>query len=308
MLNDVTALIGNTPLLHLANKKNLPSEIYIKLESYNPGGSIKDRVALRMIEQNERSGKIQPGMELVEATSGNTGISIAWIGKLKGYKVTIVTHDKISKEKLAFLRHLDANIIITNSNYDPDSPGHHRNIAREYATKTKSFFLDQFSSPFNAEAHYFTTAPEIYSQTQGNVDVIICGIGSGGTITGLSNYFKTHYPKVKIIAADPVGSIFHTIRYNDEYKPKFSCIEGIGSNFIPDIYDKDAADDIINVSDVEAISACKNIYESDAVDIGLSSGAILAVASNIACEGRFKNIVCISPDAGERYISRIMAF
>lgn len=307
MTGDITDSIGNTPLIEILKDRQFNSHLYVKLESFNPGGSIKDRVALRMISQCERYDKIRPGMELVEATSGNTGVGVAWIGKHKGYKVTIVTHDKISKEKLALLKHLGANVILTSSSSPAGSRTHYIEMAKEYAAVSGRYYLNQFCSPYNSEAHYFSTAPEIYQQTQGNVDVIVCGIGSGGTVMGISRYFREHAPNVKIIAIDPAGSIYHADKYSEERQPKPWCIEGVGSDFIPEIYDKKFVDEIYQVTDREAIETCHDLYTSDAVDIGLSSGAIVSVAKKIAEMALYKHIVCISPDSGERYISKLTA-
>jgi cystathionine beta-synthase len=303
MIHRLTDAIGNTPLLQVLHQ-HYASDIYLKLESCNPGGSIKDRVAFRMIEENERQGHIKPGMELVEATSGNTGIGIAWIGKLKGYHTTIVAQDNISPEKLTLLHHLSANVIITHSTAPPHTSRHFRNVARAYANAEGRFYLDQYSSPFNAEAHFLTTAPEIYQQTRGEVGAIVCGIGSGGTLTGLSRYFKKLAPWVQIIGVEPEGSVFYAQKYQTTAAQEHSPIAGIGSDFIPDIYDPEGADDIVPVSHEEALMCCRALYDSDAVDIGLSSGAVVSVAQKIAREGRYKKIVCISPDAGNRYISK----
>lgn len=308
MLRKITDAIGNTPLVEVLKKESTSTRLYLKLESWNPGGSIKDRVAFRMIDQSEKIGLITPGMELVEATSGNTGLGIAWIGKLRGYSVTIVTHDKISKEKLALMRHYGANVIIANSEAKLGTKSHFKSIAESYASEKGRFYLDQFSSPYNVEAHYFSTAPEIYNQTKGYIDLIVCGIGSGGTITGISKFFKERNPEIKIIASDPVGSIYHSDKYKTKYEPSTWITEGIGSNFIPAVYESDSVDEIYKVTDEEAIYNCNYIRNTDGIDIGLSSGANISVARNFIKEGKFKNILCICPDAGERYISKTSSF
>lgn len=305
MKQDIVESIGNTPIVEVLKNKGFKSRVFVKLESFNPGGSIKDRVALRMIEQSEYNGIITKGMELVEATSGNTGVGVAWIGKHKGYKVTIVTHDKISKEKLALLRHLDANVILTSSSAPSGSKSHYIEMAKDYSSHKGRHYLNQFCSRYNSEAHYFTTGPEINQQMQGNIDVIICGIGSGGTIMGLSKYFKEHTPHVQIVAIDPNGSIYFPHKYEQKHTPSPWKIEGVGSDFIPEIYNKELVDEIYPVSDREAINTCHELYESDGIDIGLSSGAIMTAAKKIAATGIYRNIVCISPDAGERYMSKL---
>ncbi|EBJ5652464.1 cysteine synthase family protein [Salmonella enterica] len=297
-------LVGNTPVVKIFSDIYPHADVRIKLESFNPGGSIKDRVASNIILDAENKGVITPGYELVEATSGNTGIGIAWIGRLKGYKVTIFTHDKVSKEKLALLKFYGANVIIMSSETSADSEEHYVNVARRYASQNGRFFCDQFYNLSNSQAHYLTTAPELWIQGGREADMIICGVGSGGTLVGINRYFRERGSHVKFIVADPKGSIYKSYFSGGKYNPSSWLVEGIGSNFIPGILNNEAADEVYSVSDNEAFSACEFVRHNYSLDTGLSSGAVMAVAIKILKIHPDKKIMCISPDAGERYISK----
>ncbi|WP_169050406.1 PLP-dependent cysteine synthase family protein [Brenneria salicis] len=298
-------LIGNTPVVRILATDYPDSDISIKLESYNPGGSIKDRVALKIINDAERSGKIKPGDELIEATSGNKGIGIAWIGRLKGYKVTIVTHDRISKEKLALLKYHGASVIVMPSDAAPESNSNYVNVAKKYANQNGKFFCDQFSNYSNTMAHYLSTAPELWLQGGREANVIICGVGSGGTLMGINKYFREKGSKARFIIADPIGSIYKQYFSGGDYHASPWEIEGIGSNFIPGIIRKDVVDAVYSVSDEEAFSTCNLIRRKDSIDIGLSSGAVVAAAMKEAHRNPKSKIMCISADSGERYISKL---
>lgn len=298
-------LIGNTPVVNILQDRYPHSDVKIKLESYNPGGSIKDRVAYQIILDAENKGHLRRGDELVEATSGNTGLGIAWIGRLKGYKVTIITHDKISKEKLALLKFYGASVIIMPSDAPVDAQDHYVNVARNYAKHQGRFFCDQFNNLSNSFAHYQSTAPELWIQGGREADIVICGVGSGGTLVGINSYFRERGSKARFVVADPQGSIYHSYFSGSVYKPTTWQVEGIGSNFIPGILHRQAADEAYPVSDSEAFAACEILRKQYAIDIGLSSGAIVATAMKIIEKEGDKKIMCISPDAGERYISKL---
>jgi len=298
-------LIGNTPMINIFEREFPACDIRIKLESYNPGGSIKDRVACEIINEAERQHKISPGMELVEATSGNTGIGIAWIGRLKGYKVTIVTHDRVSSEKLGLLKFYGANVIIMASDEPYGSKDHYINVAREYAKADGRYYCDQFNNCSNVDAHYKTTGPEIWLQGGKDIDAIVCGIGSGGTLMGIKKYFNAQGSQPKFIIADPVGSIYKSYFSGGEFEQASWRIEGIGSNFIPGILEQDAVSEIYSISDNIAFSTCDLLREKEGIDIGLSSGAIVATAMQLALKKGLRKIICISPDSGERYLSKL---
>ena len=303
--SSLLGLIGNTPTVNIFKDLYPQADVTIKLESFNPGGSIKDRVANKIIQDAESSGLLAPGDELVEATSGNTGIGIAWIGRLKGYEVTIITHDKVSKEKLALLKFYGANVIIMSSETSADSEDHYVKVARRYASQKGRFFCDQFYNHSNSLAHYQSTAPELWLQGGRNADIIICGVGSGGTLVGLSRYFRERGSKARFVVADPNGSIYHSYFSGSKYVPSSWQVEGIGSNFIPGILNDAAADEVYSVSDAEAFSACRVIRQNYSLDIGLSSGAVVATAMKILEREPNKKIMCISPDSGERYLSKL---
>jgi len=299
------ALIGNTPTVSILRDLYPKADVRIKLESFNPGGSIKDRVAHKIIHDAESRRLITPGDELVEATSGNTGIGIAWIGRFKGYRVTIITHDKISKEKLALLKFHGANVIIMSSETPADSEDHYVKAARRYASQKGRFFCDQFYNKSNIEAHYHSTAPELWLQGGRNADIVICGVGSGGTLVGLNRYFRERGSRTKFVVADPQGSLYHSYFSGSTYTPSSWQVEGIGSNFIPGILNKEVADEVYSVNDAESFSACGLIRRKYALDIGLSSGAVVSTAMKILEREPDKKIMCISPDSGERYLSKL---
>lgn len=299
------ALIGNTPAISIFKDLYPQADVRIKLESFNPGGSIKDRVAHKIIQDAEVRGVISPGDELVEATSGNTGIGLAWIGRLKGYRVTIITPDKVSKEKLALLKFYGANVIIMSSKTSADSDDHYVKAARRYASQKGRYFCDQFYNHSNSLAHYHSTAPELWLQGGRNADMIICGVGSGGTLVGLNRYFRERGGQAKFVVADPGGSIYHSYFSGSTYAPSAWQVEGIGSDFIPGILNNEAADEVHSVSDTEAFSACGMLRQNYALDIGLSSGAVVATALKILESEPDKKIMCISPDSGERYLSKL---
>jgi cystathionine beta-synthase len=299
---NITNLIGSTPMVQIAHHDN---KIHIKLESYNLGGSIKDRAVLRIITDAENSGTLLQGNTLVEASSGNTGIAAALIGGQKGYKVKIVTHDKISHEKLSLMKYNGANVIIVDSRLDAKSEGHYVNVARKIADQKDHYFINQFSNKSNVLSHVETTGPEIWTQTNGKIDFFICGIGSGGTITGVAKYLKAQNKNIKVVAADPEGSIYYQHFYGKEPSKKISSIEGIGSNFIPKILDLDLVDDIVPVNDESAISACHYANRKYGLSIGMSSGATFHVAMQYSETIRNSNIVIISADSSERYLSKI---
>lgn len=301
-------LIGNTPVVNILNYEYPKADVRLKLESFNPGGSIKDRVALEIINDAESRRVIKPGNELVEATSGNTGIGIAWIGRLKGYKVTIVTHDKASAEKLALLKFYGASVVIMPSDAAPDSSDHYVNVAIKHASVPGRFFCDQFNNVANSHSHYKSTGPELWLQGGRDADVIICGVGSGGTLSGIKKYFREKGSAAKFVVADPIGSIYHSYFSKGSYIARSWQVEGIGSNFIPGIIRGEVVDDVIPVRDVDSFSACEFIRSRYSVDIGLSTGTAVAAAIQMLKENNSLRIMIISPDSGERYISKLNNF
>lgn len=300
----LTDLIGNTPLLELSaysKRHGLNANIIAKLERFNPGGSIKDRAALYMIEAAEKQGLLKVGTEIIEPTSGNTGIGLAWVAAIKGYKLTLTMPETMSVERRNLLKALGANLVLTNG-----ADG--MNGAIEKANELKkqhpnSFIPQQFENPANVEAHRQTTAEEIWRDTDGTVDIFVAGVGSGGTISGVGLRLKEHNPAVKIVAVEPASSAILSGKKAGPHK-----IQGIGANFIPKIYHSEVVDEVLPVSDENAILTGRELAQKDGVLVGISSGAAVYAASVLATreENKGKNIVVLLPDTGERYLSSIM--
>ena len=289
--------IGNTPLVQLS-RFDLPQDValYAKLELANPGGSVKDRVGLAMIEDAEKRGALKPGGTIIEGTAGNTGIGIAFAAIGRGYKVIFVVPDKFSGEKVALLSALGAEIVRT-----PRSGGMllAESRAEELARSIpNSVILGQFRNPANPRSHYETTGPEIFDDLKGEVDVFIAGAGSGGTFSGVARYLKEKNPYVRAILADPIGSTMGGGPHGD-YN-----IEGIGNDFIAETMDMSLVDEVIKVSDDEAFSACKELAKREGVIAGSSSGAAFVAAQKAIKKGIRGNIVVLFPDRGDRYFSK----
>lgn len=294
--NNTLELIGNTPILKL-NKlvdENF-AEIYIKLEKYNLGGSVKDRAALGMIEEAEKLGLLKEGSVIVEPTSGNTGIALAMIGRLKGYKVVIVMPDSMSKERRDLIKAYGAELILTDG-----AQGMNGAIkkARELSEKDNYFMPQQFENIANPEKHYETTAEEIYEDLK-DLDVFIAGVGTGGTITGVGSKLKEKINNIQIVAVEPEKSPVLSGGNAGAHK-----IQGLGAGFVPSIYKSDIIDNIIKVSDEDAIRITKEVSEKEGILLGISSGAAIYAAIEMAkVIGKGKKILAIAPDGGEKYIS-----
>lgn len=295
--NNVIELVGKTPLLKVNsfNEENA-GEIYVKLEKWNPGGSVKDRAALGMIEQAEKDGLLKPGVTtIVEPTSGNTGIGLALIGRLKGYKVIIVMPETMSKERRDLIKAYGAELILTEG-----SKGMKGAIekALEYDKKPGYFIPQQFENNANALKHYETTAEEIYDDLS-DVDYVVAGVGSGGTITGVAKKLKEKSDKVKAVAVEPASSAVISGE-----KPGAHKIQGIGAGFIPGVYKGEYVDEVLKVTDEDAIKTAKEFAEKEGVLVGISSGAAIYAAIQVARRaGKGSKIVAVAPDGGEKYIS-----
>lgn len=290
-------LIGNTPILRVNNliKDENIADIYVKLEKFNPGGSVKDRAALGMIEKAEREGILKPGSTIVEPTSGNTGIALALIGKLKGYKVTIVMPETMSKERRDLIKAYGANLILTEG-----AKGMKGAIekALEIGSGDGFFIPQQFENIANPEKHYETTAEEIYKDIP-DLDAFVAGVGSGGTIIGVSKNLKKKISKVKAIAVEPANSPVLSGGNPGGHK-----IQGIGAGFVPSIYEKEFIDEILSVKDEDAFKTAKAFVEEEGILVGISSGAAIYAAIQVARKlGKGKKVLAIAPDGGEKYIS-----
>ena len=306
--NNILGLIGRTPLVRL-NKlnKELKPLILAKIEFSNPGGSVKDRVGLAMIEDAETKGILKPGYTIVEATSGNTGIGLALAGAVKGYKVILVMTDKIGSEKRNYLKALGAEVVIVPKEAEPDSPDYYRNKAKSMAKEiSDAVNLNQYANDANPDTHYYTTGKEIWEETEGKITHFVCGVGTAGTITGVSKYLKEKNQKIKIIGADPAGSNFKL--YKDTGKTGETVlhqIEGLGTDIIPPITNFDYVDEIISVNDHDSINMCRRLAKDEGIFCGASSGTAAFTAIKIAEKLNEKNLVVfLVCDTGERYLSK----
>ena len=294
-------LVGATPLVHLgriAETLSLGAHIYAKLEAKNPAGSAKDRVARKMIEDAEASGKLTPGSTIIEPTSGNTGIGLAAVAAIKGYKVIIVMPSTMSLERQKLIRAYGAEVVLSDGALGMSGA---IALAEEIAKKTESSFIaGQFENPSNPEAHYETTGPEIYSDTDGKVDVFVAGVGTGGTLSGVGRYLKEKNKSIKVIAVEPKSSPLLS-----EGKSGAHGLQGIGANFIPRTLDTEIYDGIITVTEDEAYEAARLLARREGLFVGISSGAALHAATLLAKKEEYKdkNIVVLLPDTGERYLS-----
>ena len=294
-------LIGGTPLLeavHIEKEEHLKARLLLKLEGFNPGGSAKDRVGLAMIEDAEKRGVLHPGSVIIEPTSGNTGIGLCVVAAARGYRAIIVMPDSMSMERRLLMKAYGAELVLT-----PGSEGMKGAIAKadELAREIPgSFIPGQFDNPANPQAHYDTTGPEIYADTDGAVDIFVAGVGTGGTITGVGRYLKERKPGVKIIAVEPASSPLLTKGVAGPHG-----IQGIGANFVPSVLDRSVIDEIIPVTDEDAMAAGRVLGRREGVLIGISSGACLHAALELArrAENAGKTIVALMPDAGDRYLS-----
>ena len=301
-------LIGNTPILKLKSLDTGPCDLYVKLESNNPGGSIKDRIGLSIIEEAEKSGELKPGGTIIEATAGNTGIGLALIAALKGYRIILVIPDKMSREKILHLEGLGAEIVLTRSDVPEGHPEYYQDLARKILSETPGAFLaNQFSNPANPLAHRTSTAPEIWEQMGGNIDAVVAGVGSGGTLTGLAEYFKSQDPSISMVAADPEGSIVADAILKGEYSYEGGSwlVEGVGEDFIPNNFELSLMDDAETVSDKEAFEVLQVLLKEEGILGGSSTGTLVAAAAKWCRKQKeHKNVVTFICDTGNKYLSK----
>lgn len=295
--NGVLELVGNTPILKVNKlvKDEEIADIYVKLEKYNPGGSVKDRAALGMIEKAEKEGLLKPGATIVEPTSGNTGIALAFIGRLKGYNVTIVMPETMSKERRDLIKAYGANLVLTEG-----SKGMKGAIEKaiEIGSGDGFFIPQQFENIANPEKHYETTAEEIYNDIP-DLDAFVAGVGSGGTLVGVSKNLKKKNSNIKAFAVEPANSPVLSGGNPGGHK-----IQGIGAGFVPGVYEKEYVDEIMKIKDEDAFKTAKSVAETEGILVGISSGAAIYAAIQIAKKlGKGKKVLAIAPDGGEKYIS-----
>ena len=302
--------IGNTPLVRL-NKvsKGLKPTILAKLENLNPGGSVKDRIGVAMVEQAEQRGFLRPGGTIIEPTSGNTGVGLAMVASVKGYRMIFVMPDKMSEEKRAILRAYGAKVVVTPTNVPPESPEHYTKVAQRLAQETSdSYMPNQYENRVNPDAHYRTTGPEIWRQAEGKVDVFVCGMGTGGTITGTGRFLKEKRKNMRIVGADPEGSIFYPRFHREKEEPHQYKVEGIGEDFMPGTLDMSIVDDIIKVSDRDAFRMARRLAQEEGILVGGSGGTAVHAALKVAeLLPRNKTIVTLLPDTGRNYLSKLFS-
>lgn len=296
--NHLTELVGKTPLLRIANLEGLQADLVLKLEYFNPGGSVKDRIALAMIEDAEEKGILKQGATIIEPTSGNTGVGLAWVGTAKGYKVILTMPDTMSVERRNLLAAYGAQLVLT-----PGAEGMKGAIRKAEElrdTTPDAVILGQFVNPANPLIHFKTTGEEIWQDTHGKVDIFVAGVGTGGTVSGAGKALKQHNAKVKVVAVEPASSAVLSTGVAGKHK-----IQGIGAGFVPQTYDAAVVDDIFPVKDEEAIAGMRLMAQTQGLLVGISSGAAFHAACELAKkeENKGKTIVALLPDTGERYLS-----
>lgn len=304
IFSSLTELIGNTPLMYLNNiaaNHGVQANLIAKIEFFNPGGSVKDRVALSMIEDAEKSGKLKPGAVIIEPTSGNTGVGLAWIASVKGYKTILTMPETMSVERQNLLKAMGAQLVLT-----PGSEGMSGAIKKAEELRDSipgSVILQQFENPANPLAHVHTTAEEIWRDTDGKVDVFIAGVGTGGTLSGVGRGLKAHRSDIEIVAMEPDSS---AVLSGD--KPGMHKIQGIGAGFVPATYDAEVVDRVMRVTDDDAIRMGRELSLKEGLLVGISSGAAVHAAVTLGRmpEYKDKNIVVLLPDTGERYLSTVL--
>jgi cystathionine beta-synthase len=309
--DDILQTIGKTPLVRLkCLGAELPCPIYAKVEYFNPGGSVKDRIAVNIIAEAERSGRLKPGGTVVEATSGNTGLGLAMVCAMKGYKATFVLPDKMSQEKIQLLRAFGARVVITPTAVAPDDPRSNISVSKRIVEESpNSILANQYHNPENPRSHYLTTGPEIWEQTGGMVTDVVIGMGTGGTISGTGRYLKEQNPNIRIIGVDPVGSLLMETwqkgQFPGDAHPKTYKIEGIGEDFLPSTLDFSVLDDVIQVGDKESFTWARRLVKEEGIFCGGSSGSALAAAMLYAANLTPDHLVVVLlPDSGTRYLSK----
>jgi cystathionine beta-synthase len=304
---NILELIGNTPLVEVRRLDTGPCRLFLKLENQNPGGSIKDRIALAMIEAGEREGKLKPDSLIVEATAGNTGLGLALVAAQKGYRLLIVVPDKMSQEKIFHLKAMGAEVVLTRSDVTKGHPEYYQDLAARLARENGGFYVNQFANPANPRAHEETTGPEIWEQMGHKVDAVVAGVGTGGTITGLARYFERVAPQAEMVLADPAGSILvEFLESGTIGKAGSWLVEGIGEDFIPPVCDLSRVKKAYSIPDKEAFLTCRELLKKEGIMAGTSSGTLIAAALRYCRESREqKRVVSLVADSGNKYLSKV---
>lgn len=301
--------VGKTPIVELQRvASDVAADVYVKCEYLNPAGSMKDRMTLHLIDRAEARGELQPGGTIIEATSGNTGAALAMIAAVRGYKCIFVMPDKMSQEKIASLRAYGARVVVCPTAVEPEDPRSYYSVAERLANETPgAFYTRQYENLDNPGGHYASTGPELWEQTGGEIDVLVAGLGTGGTITGTGRYLKEHKPEVQLVGVDPVGSLYYDfVKSGRVTKPFIYKVEGIGEDFFPKTIDLRILDEIVRVDDKECFLMARALLRDEGLYVGGSAGAAVAGAIKYARQtGKKQNIVVILPDSAAKYLSKI---
>ena len=305
--SNILDMVGKTPMLEVTHIDTGPCRLFLKLELMNPGGSIKDRIGISMIEEAEKRGDIKPGDTLVEATAGNTGLGLALVAAQKGYSLILVLPDKMSQEKIFNLRAMGAEVVLTRSDVGRGHPEYYQDVGQRIANEQGAYFINQFGNPDNPLAHEQTTAPEIVEQMGGDLDAIVLGVGSSGTVAGIGKYLQANAPNVDLIVADPAGSVLTEYINNGVMgEPGSWLVEGIGEDFIPSIADFSQVAKAYAISDAESFAAARELLRKEGVLAGSSSGTLLAAALRYCREQtEAKTVVTFACDTGNKYLSKL---
>jgi len=309
IFDNVLRVVGKTPLVRL---HRLPdpkgAQVLAKLEYLNPGGSTKDRMALHIVEQAEKDGRLKPGGTIVENTSGNTGMGLALIAAVKGYRLIVTMPDKMSQEKINFLRAFGAKVVVTPTNVPADHPDSYYETAKRIAAETPdSFYVNQYHNPANIDAHYHSTGPEIWDDTDGHLDAVVIGMGTGGTISGVARFLKQKSPSIRVLGVDPIGSVYYSLfKTGKPSTPHVYKVEGIGEDMICGALDLSVVDDVFQVTDRECFLTTRRLAREEGLFCGGSSGGAIHVALKVAATLRpDQTVVAVLPDSGDRYTSKL---
>ncbi|HKD51897.1 MAG TPA: cystathionine beta-synthase [Candidatus Acidoferrum sp.] len=307
--NNILEAVGRTPLVRLNRiNKDLRPQMYVKAEFTNPGGSVKDRIGITMVDDAEKRGLLKPGGTIIEGTSGNTGMGLALVAAVRGYKCVFTTTDKQSKEKVDLLKALGAEVIVCPTAVEPEDPRSYYSVAKKLAREIpNSYYPNQYDNPMNPEAHYQTTGPEIWEDTEGKITHFVCGLGTGGTISGAGKYLKEKNPAVKIVGVDPYGSLYYDyVKSGTTIKAQTYVVEGIGEDFFPTTMNLKILDDIIQVNDEECFVVARRLAKLEGLFTGGSGGGCMSGALRLAKNlGSGDFVVALLPDTGMRYLSKV---